>query len=49
MKSKPVRFIEDSMTHETELLYVVILVIFILVIDLIMSRTAARRKGNSPS
>jgi hypothetical protein len=30
MKSKPVRFIEDSMRHETELLYVVILVIFIL-------------------
>ena len=35
------------MTHETELLYVVTLLIFILAVDLIMSWTDSRRKGNS--
>jgi len=35
------------MAHETELLYVVTLLIFLLVGDLIMSWTASRRKGNS--
>jgi hypothetical protein len=47
MKPKPVRFIENSMSHETELLYVVTLLIFIVVCDLIMTWTDSRRKGNS--
>ena len=35
------------MAHETELLYVVTLLIFLLVGDLIMSWTASRRRGCS--
>jgi hypothetical protein len=35
------------MAHETELLYVVTLVILIMVCDLILNWTDSRRKGNS--
>jgi hypothetical protein len=35
------------MAHETELLYVVTLLILILVCNLIMTWTDSRRKGNS--
>jgi len=39
---------EDSMAQETELLYVVTVVVFILICDLIMSWFGSRRNGNSP-
>ena len=36
------------MAQETELLYVVTVVVFILICDLIMSWFGSRRNGNSP-
>jgi hypothetical protein len=43
-KLKPI--IENAMAHETELLYVVTLLIFIVVCDLIITWMDSRRKGN---
>ena len=36
------------MAHETELLYIVIVVTFILICDLIMSWIGSGRNGNAP-